>query len=743
MRFLTIVATLALLLFAPLALAEPLPDIKDSAVTIPWGDFKEILEKLQTVEPVVDPDPPVPYTLGRGQMTGILADGRLEISAQYPLSVLSKGWVLCPLVGTVSPLAEVLIDGKTAPVTDNNGRVSLVLKGPATHTLTMRFRVTAPMRPGPGTVSLELPQAAGQVLSMKVGPKLSGVTVDGATMSQGPGDAVSAILTGDSLTVRYDVASEKKEEKQQQLPPKVLVENSTLISIDEGFIRAVVQLAYEVRHAPVSRFSLKIPEGFDVADCSGTSLVGWELDPKTRVLTATVGFEVKGAYTLTVVLERSTKEESFFFPLPGIQAQEVERERGFFAVQVTGGVEVTPGEKFQGLHMVDAKELPSGLSAGATNPIVLSFKYLQHPFAADLNVVRHKTQPVLGAAVDSANYVVQVTEDGDCVTRAIYTVRNNRKQFLEITLPDNDSINLWSSFVADKPVKPSKTKEGKILIALEKSSYAGSDLNSFDVEIIYYSNLGADLSPVGSLHLVLPEVDLPISRSMLTVFSPNRYRYSRLGGSMREKYVTAQPAILDSLISSDKEMKLGELGYVGDETAPAASKPMKKKADYFSREGAGMRLEAQQAEAEQVFQTRIRAVQKSADTTGSLPTRFAVPQEGSLMRYQELITIGSSSDLRLIYASRKFVSAMELIVLIITAALAWFAARLLTGTGDARKKGRMLFVGGVAAIVILVSAGASVGAVIWGAVIGLGAKLGRWILMQILKQLEKEKGRTS
>ncbi|MCZ7586192.1 MAG: hypothetical protein M5R36_24320 [Deltaproteobacteria bacterium] len=59
----------------------------------------------------------------------------------------------------------------------------------------------------------------------------------------------------------------------------------TLVSVDEGFIRAVAQLAFEVRHAPVTEFAVRLPEGFEVADCSGASLIGWKVDGE-RVLRA-------------------------------------------------------------------------------------------------------------------------------------------------------------------------------------------------------------------------------------------------------------------------------------------------------------------------------------------------------------------------------------------------------------------------------------------------------------------------
>ncbi len=501
-----------------------------------------------------------------------------------------------------------------------------------------------------------------------------------------------------------------------------------MVSIDEGFIRAIVHLFYEVRHAAVDQFSLKIPEGFDVADCSGASLAGWKFEKETGLLMATVGFEVKGKYNLTLVLERSTKEESFTFSLPSITAQNVERERGFFAVQVTGGVEVTPAGAIEGLQLVDAKELPPVLRGGATNPIVLAFKYLHHPFKADLRVIRHKTQAVLGAAIDSANYVMQVTEDGDCVMRVIYTVRNNKKQFLELNLPDNEKTALWSSFVADKPVKPSQTKDGKILLPLEKSGYEGNELRSFNVEIIYYTNLGNKLRALGFIDLLMPQVDLPISQSMLTIYSPKRYRYERVAGSLRERYVIPKrhSIMYPGLIAKDAEYESNDALYT---TMQAVS----EKSD--NAVAGDSTIMMQQKMSEEVFQARIRAAQQAQSATGSLPARFNVPQEGSVLRYRELITIGEPSTLKLFYSSRKITGVFDLMALILTALLGWFATILLSEDG-LQKKGNKKFALISAGIVILGFCGASIIYIVLGAFIGLG---GRFIRRRYLKILVNSK----
>ena len=232
------------------------------------------------------------------------------------------------------------------------------------------------------------------------------------------------------------------------------------------------------------------------------------------------------------------------------------------------------------------------------------------------------------------------------------------------------------------------------------------------MEVIFYSNLGSSLRPIGALDIAMPEVDLPISRSMLSVFGPTRFTYSRIAGSMRGRYEPISPLLqpLRKAAKRAQEPMMDRLtGYAGYDEAVEGELEVKEES--FGR------LEMQQAEAEKVFRKKIRAAQQVQDVSGALPARFMVPEEGTSLRFTELITIGEASSLTLGYASRKLSGALALLTLLITLALAWYATR----------KGTALFVLGVAAIVVLVASGVSVGWVVLGAVIGIIARLVHWI----------------
>ena len=106
------------------------------------------------------------------------------------------------------------------------------------------------------------------------------------------------------------------------------------------------------------------------------------------------------------------------------------------------------------LTIVDIDELPRQLVLRTTNPILLAYKYSRRepPPRLVLSVTRHGRIETQEAAIDRADYRTLVTSDGLSVTVARFWVRNSRKQFLRIDLPEGSEV--WSAFVNGRPEKP-------------------------------------------------------------------------------------------------------------------------------------------------------------------------------------------------------------------------------------------------------------------------------------------------
>jgi hypothetical protein len=122
--------------------------------------------------------------------------------------------------------------------------------------------------------------------------------------------------------------------------------------------------------------------------------------------------------------------------------------------------------------------------------------------------------------------------------QAQYAIRNNQRNFLKITLPAGAAI--WSASLAGKPVRPGEAKDGSLLLPLEKSR-AGEEAPAFLLEIFYLVRQTA-WTDKGKATLVLPAVDLPISRTGLLFYHPPLFKLAPEAGTFRVETYEAPTA---------------------------------------------------------------------------------------------------------------------------------------------------------------------------------------------------------
>ena len=106
------------------------------------------------------------------------------------------------------------------------------------------------------------------------------------------------------------------------------------------------------------------------------------------------------------------------------------------------------------------------------------------------------------------------TPDGLAVTTARFSVRNSRKQFLRVLLPEG--ADLWSATVDGKPEKPAISSNGgpengnghppEILVKVINS------VQGFPVELIYATPMSA-MGRLGRVSSSLPRPDMVVTRS--------------------------------------------------------------------------------------------------------------------------------------------------------------------------------------------------------------------------------------
>ena len=243
----------------------------------------------------------------------------------------------------------------------------------------------------------------------------------------------------------------------------------------------------------------------------------------------------------------------------GVAAQNVERESGYVVVAARPPVQAAEKSLGDLLARIDFNELPDWAER-PTKETVMAFKYLRPGYRLALEVKRYGEAEVLAALVESARFTTVVADDGQMMTEASLTVRNNGRQHLEIALPGGGT-NVWSAFVAGEPVRPN-VRQGRLLLAMERNT----DDTPVVIELTYVSSENFPRRR-GSFALASPTFDVPVKNARWDLYLPPDYEYSDFeGGSMTK---TAESAPIVQVFSVS--------GYLSQQSEKAAAAKAERK----------------------------------------------------------------------------------------------------------------------------------------------------------------------
>lgn len=568
------------------------------------------------------------YAIYQTDYKAELEENVVTVKGKVVFEVFGRGWTKLPLVANSVGLIDVSVNKGTAFVITQGNKYYLMIDKPGRYTLSLEFLIKAARERenGPGKFTFDIIPAPISQFEFTMPETGVEIFVEPAikveVKKEKEATVAWAIMPNTaSITTRWTKALPKEDITPVVLEPKVYLNTETFTSIGEGIVRCWSRLNFSILQSEVSNFRMSLPEDASVLDVSGKDLRDWKVskDKGVQYVDVYLNYGVKGNYLLDVNYERTIGAGSVVAQVPALKALGVERENGFFGIAASTNVELAMN-KLTGVTSVDVKELPASIWSRSTSPILLAVKYLNHPFEIAIDVTRHQELPVLIAAVDVVEYVSLYTEEGKMLTKATYQVRNNVKQYLRFTLPK--SATLWSAFVAGKPVKPAKDKNGSILVPLEKSQLQGESLTQFPVEVVYLDE-GPKMQMMGQLRMDLPRTDIPVSEMRWSVYFPYEYTYFKFGGNVKEtKGVFRQIASLGGV-------------------QRAVSKSMEQAADKIGTQFASQAV----SQFEPSYSDQYAA-------TGKLPIKIDIPQQGRRLRFSKLlITEKESPWLSLYYSS--------------------------------------------------------------------------------------------
>jgi hypothetical protein len=331
----------------------------------------------------------------------------------------------------------------------------------------------------------------------------------------------------------------------EQVDAWIQVTSLQHVLVSEAQAKVTANLQYQIENTGVRSFVVRLPAQAEGVRFKGEQVADF-LPREGATNTATRDWEVKlhrrliGKYALQVSYNLLLPEAAKEITVAGIEAQDVNLQRGFVTVRSAGRIQVQPGTLPGGLQPTEAQAIPrllqADLDAAAAN---YAFRVVEPAFQLPLRLERHDAAKLLPARVNRLTLTSVISDDGVMLTRAEMELVPGDKRLLHLTLPAK--AQFWFAFVNQNSVWPWRSQE-QILVPLEQHSKIGA---ATTVELFYTSQVGGPRQL--DLQLLGPKFDLPLEGITWRVYLNEKWRLKEATGTLQlqSQSVVEIPAVVD------------------------------------------------------------------------------------------------------------------------------------------------------------------------------------------------------
>lgn len=613
----------------------------------------------------VMPYPSQPWVIDAAEYTGTIAQQIARFDARYTIRVLADAPVEVPLGIDGATITAIEIEKKTgdAHLVPQNGRYVFRASRKGVYRVRVTFAGMLAQDSQFEGLQFGIPQATFSTVEISVPRQDVELRLaDQLYVERKAGGAQGGVtlIARIGASDRVDLKWRTKPADPVKVEPILYGDVQTLVTVEDQLARIVAMAGFRAAQGETRTLTVLLPAAVNVLNVRGAGIDDWKVaetaDGKT--VTVALNFPLKDAfYHLVIEGETPIPAEDGRYALPEIRLAGVKQERGYIAIARMGAVELSP-DAAEGITRVDVKELPDGLRTAGGAPAVLAFKYHQHPYRAALSLTRHDDHPVLAAIAERGELATVVSRQGELLTRAVYLLKANKKQFLDVRLPEG--ATLWSCLVAGRSVKPVEGKTGGLLVPLDA---AAESTASVTVELVYFERR-PELVRLGRLSLEGPVLDVPTTVSNWLLYAPRDVQFLRMRGNLDRGAAAVEfiedPMALAAAPSYPASQMV--MGMVGDKEAKdeqraeweqdreknKLGKVAAKAAEYARQlmDGRGNRRDSNEpleeppafASTRERFEGLMAGAGGSFQEQGILPLKIQLPKAGKLYRFHRLMT---------------------------------------------------------------------------------------------------------
>jgi hypothetical protein len=339
---------------------------------------------------------------------------------------------------------------------------------------------------------------------------------------------------------RYDAWPDELRLRLVPAPSRLNADVTTVVSVREGAVAYINQVDFEILQAGRSEFQIVTPEWLgDDIELQGDQIrqVRSEVAEMDRTWTVELQQPVRGSYRLQLV-QTLPLPDNGSVPAAIIRSVGVERSRSHVVLENLTADEIA-ATTIRGAAAIPIAEVPESLTDPVRRQAVAAYRVAD---AAAVLVWQRRVREQetgLAASISLADLTTVIHADGRYRARAAYNIRNFTLQFLELQLPPDSQV--WSVHVSGQPVRPAKLlRQGQAITLLPLQKTSAGDFSS-KVDMIYSGSLGGPLQRWDQVRPPAPRIlsDVPVSRTLWTVFLPRPYAVSLIGHESNLEEVAA------------------------------------------------------------------------------------------------------------------------------------------------------------------------------------------------------------
>jgi hypothetical protein len=319
----------------------------------------------------------------------------------------------------------------------------------------------------------------------------------------------------------------------EQVDPWIQVTSLQHAVISEAQIKVTANLQFQIENTGLKALRVLLPAEADGVRFQGDQLADF-VQSAAPAVNGLRSWDVKlrrrfiGQYFLQVAYQIVLPAQSSTAMLRGVEAADVNLQRGFVTVQSDPRLQITVDPLPQSLQPTEWQGIPRALQKDLPSAAAdFAYRLVEASFQLPLKLTRHEAAKLLPAHVNNITFHSVISDDGVMLTQTRLEILPGDKRLLNVTLPKE--AKFWFAFVNDSGVWPWRDGD-KILIPLEQQSAGNKPVT---VEIFHSCRTGQAGSRSLDLALLAPKFDLPLENITWNLSLGDKWQVKNWSGSMQ------------------------------------------------------------------------------------------------------------------------------------------------------------------------------------------------------------------